>query len=94
MANRFAWSWKLAQVKFPVVLIYLGFINAAEMGLGFNSPQEVSFPNHEAWKNLVFTHSKGLFTSTVWDSCWNVHDQSLLAIQPSNHEGLLHEADK
>ena len=31
MCNRFAWSWKLTQLGFPVVLVYLGFTNAAEM---------------------------------------------------------------
>ena len=31
MANRFAWAWKLASLGMPVVLVYLGFLNAIEM---------------------------------------------------------------
>ncbi len=33
LANRFAWAWKLASMGVPVVLVYLGFLGAAEMGL-------------------------------------------------------------
>ena len=29
MSNRFAWSWKLAELGFPVVLVYLGLLHAA-----------------------------------------------------------------
>lgn len=32
MSNRFAWAWKLATMEVPVVLVYLGFLNATEMG--------------------------------------------------------------
>lgn len=31
LSNRFAWSWKLASMNIPVVLVYLGFTNASEM---------------------------------------------------------------
>ena len=31
MSNRFAWSWKIAELGYPVVLIYLGFLEAEEM---------------------------------------------------------------
>lgn len=31
LSNRFAWAWKLASLGVPVVLVYLGFLNAAEM---------------------------------------------------------------
>lgn len=34
LSNRFAWSWKLAEQGIPVVLVYLGFINAYEMNYG------------------------------------------------------------
>ena len=30
MANRFAWSWKLTELGYPVVLVYLGFLMAEE----------------------------------------------------------------
>ena len=31
LSNRFAWSWKIASMGVPVVLVYLGFLNADEM---------------------------------------------------------------
>jgi hypothetical protein len=31
MSNRFAWAWKLTECGIPVVLVYLGFLNASEM---------------------------------------------------------------
>jgi hypothetical protein len=31
ISNRFAWSWKLTQLGIPVVLVYLGFLNASDM---------------------------------------------------------------
>ena len=31
LSNRFAWSWKLAMLGVPVVLLYLGFLNAQDM---------------------------------------------------------------
>jgi len=43
LCNRFAWSWKLATMGVPVVLIYLGFLCCDEMsdcGLPFNSAEK------------------------------------------------------
>ena len=34
MANRFVWSWKLTELGYPVILIYLGFLGAEEMRKG------------------------------------------------------------
>ena len=31
LSNRFAWAWKLASLGIPVVLLYLGFLNAEDM---------------------------------------------------------------
>jgi hypothetical protein len=31
LSNRFAWAWKLASLGVPVVLLYLGFLNAEDM---------------------------------------------------------------
>jgi hypothetical protein len=37
LSNRFAWSWKIASLGMPVVLVYLGFLNADEMPQPFHS---------------------------------------------------------
>ncbi|MDY6950507.1 MAG: hypothetical protein SWE60_03270 [Thermodesulfobacteriota bacterium] len=60
LCNRFAWSWKLASMGIPVILVYLGFLNADEMP----SP----FPSEEAWSNAVYEYSKGIVPDGVWES--------------------------
>ncbi|MDY6954954.1 MAG: hypothetical protein SWE60_25920, partial [Thermodesulfobacteriota bacterium] len=60
LSNRFAWSWKLASMGIPVILVYLGFLNADEM----RSP----FPSVEAWTKAVHEYSKGIVPDGVWES--------------------------
>lgn len=62
MSNRFAWSCKLAELGVPVVLIYLGFLNANEMKRG----KQTSFSTHEDWEKAVLDHSSPLFPQSVW----------------------------
>jgi hypothetical protein len=62
LANRFAWSWKLASLGIPVVLVYLGFLNANEMrdpGEPFATPNE--------WKKAVRAHAKGIVPENAWE---------------------------
>lgn len=58
LSNRFAWSWKIASMGIPVVLIYLGFLNNIEMGDYFEDAHD--------WYNCVQNHSKGIIPRTVW----------------------------
>lgn len=61
LANRFAWSWKLASLGVPVVLLYLGFLNAKDMvrdGELFRSKCD--------WTRVLRDHARG----AVADSCW------------------------
>ena len=67
MANRFAWSWKLTQLGYPVILVYLGFLQAGEM--------ETPFSCHAEWEDLVKSHSRPLFPAEVWDHQWAIHGQ-------------------
>lgn len=59
MSNRFAWSWKIASMGVPVVLMYLGFLNACEMG--------VPFPSPEAWEEAVYQHASGFVPFHAWN---------------------------
>ena len=70
MANRFAWSWKLTELGYPVVLVYLGFLRAEEMRKG---REQAPFKNHAEWEGLVKAHSEPLFPAGVWDSQWVIH---------------------
>ena len=60
LCNRFAWSWKLASMGIPVVLVYLGFLNADEM--------EDPLSSAEAWCGAVRAYSSGIVPAGVWGS--------------------------
>ena len=72
MANRFAWSWKLTELGYPVILIYLGFLGAEEMRSG---REQTPFDSHAEWDGLVKAHSDQLFPAAVWDCQWEIHGQ-------------------
>jgi len=61
LANRVAWSWKLATLGFPVVLVYLGFINATEM-----SDQGRPFKSGADWDRVVRDHARGVVPDDAW----------------------------
>ncbi len=58
LCNRFAWSWKLAALGIPVVLVYLGFLNADEM----QSP----FPDAQSWDKAVLNYAREFVPESVW----------------------------
>ena len=60
LSNRFAWAWKVASLGVPVVLVYLGFLNADEMGQPFTS--------HDAWERCLLAYSDETVPRTVWNS--------------------------
>ena len=61
LANRFAWSWKLAQLGVPVVLLYLGFLNAEDMeqdGAPFRSVGD--------WARALKNHARSVVDESFW----------------------------
>jgi hypothetical protein len=62
LSNRFAWVWKLAMLGVPVILVYLGFLNAMEM-LDHGQP----FSSVEAWRNCLRSHANGIVPEEAWD---------------------------
>jgi hypothetical protein len=61
LANRFAWSWKLATMGIPVVLVYFGFLGAREMrDLG------PLITDATSWDWLVKSHARGHVPEPVW----------------------------
>ena len=61
LANRFAWSWKLASLGVPVVLIYLGFLNADEM-----APDGALFRSENDWERALKDHARGVSAASCW----------------------------
>ena len=70
MANRFAWAWKLTGLGYPVVLVYLGFLNAEEMRQG---KEKRPLADHAEWDCLVRSHSRSLFPEKAWDRTWTLN---------------------
>lgn len=88
MSNRFAWSWKLAELGIPVVLVYLGFVKADDM----SSPGEVPFTDAWAWEALVRAHSAPLFPVEVWNRQWPVNGVPFIPLIRSIEVRLAQEA--
>ncbi len=66
LSNRFAWSWKIASLGVPVVLVYLGFLNARDMAC--DSP---IFKSEEDWKRILKNYSKSTVDNTCWEKRWD-----------------------
>ena len=82
MANRFAWAWKLTELGFPVILVYLGFLNAEEM-------RDEGTPLTEtSWPSLVRAHSKSCFPAEVWDRQWTVNHRSFIPLIKTLEQSL------
>lgn len=75
MSNRFAWAWKLTDLGIPVILVYLGFLNATEMA-DIGNP----FATGSDWETLVNSHSEPLFPAAVWDQKWKLNGQSFIPL--------------
>ena len=61
LSNRFAFAWKLAELNVPVVLVYLGCLNAEEM-----SGRRI-LSSHDAWRNCVVSRAGKTIPEAVWD---------------------------
>ena len=62
LSNRFAWSWKLASLGIPVVLLYLGFLNAQDMA---NDDGQL-FRSEAEWTRVLKDHSRCVVDETCW----------------------------
>ncbi|GFO55960.1 hypothetical protein GMSM_29670 [Geomonas sp. Red276] len=80
MANRFAWAWKLTQLGYPVILVYLGFLQANEMKIPFNEER--------SWSEEVFNHSKPLFPQQIWGLELSVNGQSFIPLIRTSKQKL------
>ena len=65
LSNRFAWSWKLASLGVPVVLVYLGFLNAQDMAC--DSP---TFKSKEDWKRVLKKYCEGKIDNACWETLY------------------------
>jgi len=82
LANRFAWSWKIASLGIPVALVYLGFIDATEMG--GNGRRLIG--SQKAWEDIVKRHAKGTVPESVWDATIQVRTESQAGVGAPTEE--------
>lgn len=75
MSNRFAWSWKLTELGYPVILVYLGFKFAVEM-----HDRGTPFTDDADWQQLALAYSKSLIPSHVWNNKWIVNNQTFIPL--------------
>lgn len=61
LSNRLAWAWKLTSMGVPVILIYLGFLNAKEM-IG-----RKIFNSHQQWEDTITKYSTDVLPSKAWN---------------------------
>lgn len=84
LSNRFAFGWKLASMHTPVILVYLGFLNAHEMkrkNRGF-------LENHAQWRSCVLEGSKGMIPEAAWDKTFDVEGTPLTVLIRSAIVGI------
>ena len=67
LSNRFAWSWKLASLGVPVILIYLGFLKACEM-----DDRGDPFHYESKWSNVLKEHCEGIVDEACWGKWINI----------------------
>jgi len=108
MSNRFAWAWQVTRFEIPVVLVYLGFLEAEEMvdlGRPFTSAENWTerLKAHsncgEHKQGKVFVRHKRLLPDKVWDHTWAVSGTTVspiirsLKTEPlARYTGFFHSA--
>ncbi|MXY95227.1 MAG: hypothetical protein F4047_17315 [Caldilineaceae bacterium SB0670_bin_27] len=75
LSNRFAWSWKLASLGTPVVLVYLGFLYATDIAKGGNL-----FHSEAHWERIVKGHCEGVVDSSCWGQWLDVNRVPMLPL--------------
>ncbi len=73
LSNRFALAWKLAMMGIPVVLVYLGFLNAWDMDDG----KRKLLTSHDQWKDCLIAKLNGRVPEGVWDRTFDVNGTPL-----------------
>lgn len=83
LSNRFAWSWKLAETGKPVVLVYLGFLNATEM-----QDKGTPFVSHSSWERALTSYSENLFPRQIWNRRWTINGVQFMPLIRSLEQSL------
>ncbi len=77
LSTHFAFAWKLAQMGVPVILVYLGFLNAVEL----EDENRLIFRNIELWKRCVFEKTNKPLPEEIWDGTFNFDGTPLTVLR-------------
>lgn len=83
LSNRVAFAWKLAKMGIPVVLVYLGFIDAHEMRDDYKLLKD-----HAQWRYRVLAASEGTVPAKAWGSTLDVDGTPLTMLIGSAVVGI------
>lgn len=83
VANRFAWSWKLASFGIPVVLVYLGFLCADEM-----SDRRKPFISPQDWTRVLNNRFRGIVDEACWGKWLEVDSTPFLPLMRTKKQPL------
>lgn len=75
LSNRFAWAWKLASLGVPVVLVYLGFLNAQDM-----ANEGSLFHCYTDWERALKTYGDGVVDNSCWGKRWDIDGTALIPL--------------
>jgi len=75
LCNRFAWSWKIATLGVPVILVYLGFLNAEEM-----ADRGQPFRTAGEWADAVRIHASRIVPDSAWGQRLDINGTPLLSL--------------
>ena len=75
VSNRFAWSWKLAALGVPVVLLYIGFLDAGDM-----QNDGALFQSENDWRDTLLDHCRGVVDETCWEKTLDVEGAPLVPL--------------
>lgn len=76
LSNRFAWAWKVASLGIPVILVYLGFLNAKDM----NDGKYILLSSDDQWRRCVIDRSAGIVPRTIWGKKIEIGGGSLVSL--------------
>ena len=76
LCNRFAWGWKIASLGVPVILVYLGFLNAEEM-----ADQGRAVPTRLIeWADTIRRHAHGIVPDRAWNTRLEINGTPMCAL--------------
>ena len=87
LANRLVWSWKLASLGIPVVLVYLGFLHASDMVDG----KRTLLTSERQWRTAVMDHGRGFVDEGCWGPRHAVGNTPLRALIRTYDQPFLRE---